>query len=768
MYLLASPISSLPPSQVAEANSTAEESVTRLKAALKEARRATVAHTLALADALGVETPGTLLSCPEKDEYLDRFSKKDAETIEGDARLPSPSAGNNAIDDDRVGMMAAVDRGSVRKSSPTSDIRDSRHVAILGSSGKATPQHQKALHSRELTNDQAESPVSTTAGQGWNREWSRTVDAWCREECDLFRKRVAVEITKAAHRLHWLSGPIDSRYQLLKTMERCDICRRRCDGKRWAALGQLGDRADLLELVRCTLDLVVLVESVSPPPDFLAAKAPTEEMNSPTVDERVERTNISERPVTAGVGHAGRPRRLLEPPRSDARVGLKKERGVSHNAAEHHVVNVPWSSKFLPLINEESIIDVGSEGEGGTGGRCFEKMAGGSLHADPAFEGYDAGVEVFVSSVPEDLPADDEAERCPGISRRTLERNFARLVLDPATIAEILGIKPLSAFALRAARQQANPSLPPSASRELFNATAADEVTGEKAGIFQRATKQDATKGGQPIRGEDDVEARAFTPARLELPAEQLLPHLPFSTRVSIEEGLLSDREKHELAFAFETFVLPRLRISWPESGCARTARPQGDGILPHLSLEPAEVGGKETRQQQMTKATGASDDAEGQEVEASSPANPLALLTETESLHAREGRFLREPLQSMTQGNMQRSPSPSPAALSVCEVTKNVPSFTPSASSRGPIRTPGRLERRDGTPWLGWGKQSSFARYSQSVSRTLGEIVDDYNCPAALAHQQHHRQKQRKHICKCPGITVTVRSQFKISGLFV
>lgn len=537
----------------------AEESVTHLKAALKEARRATIARAVALADALGVKPPGTILSRPEKDEYIDRFSIKDAETIEGDARLPSPSA----------------DQGSY-------------HVTTLESSGKVTPQHQNALRLRELMRERTESPVSTSAGLGWNREWSRTVDIWCREECDLFQERVAVEITKAAHRLHWLGGRTNGKNQASK--EKCHICRRRCDGKGCASLG---DIADILELVRCTFDLVVLVEGISPPPDILASKASTyqQEMTPPTVEDR---GCISRRPVTAGIGHA---KRLLEPepapwfegtPLGDARVGLRKERGGDHNA--------PWSSKCLPSIDEDSIVDTGSEGEGGAEGRGFETMPSRNLHEDPALERYDAkGYDA------KDLP---EEEGCP-----ELERRFARLVLDPATIARTLGIKPLSAFALRAARQKASCSLPP---RGPFNTATTDMATG----ILRRVTKQGATNEGQLIHGGDDVEARSFTPGTLELPTEQLFPHLPFSTRVFIEEELLSGREKHQIACAFESFLLPQLRISWYKSG-------YGDRILPHLSLELAEVGGK---------AAEASDDAEGQEVEASSPANPLALATGKES----------------------------------------------------------------------------------------------------------------------------------------
>jgi len=103
-------------------------------------------------------------------------------------------------------------------------------------------------------------PSSGGAGPGWNREWCRSVDAWCRNASARFRARQAGEVVRSARRLHWLAGC--NREGALGVRSRVSwppIPSETVGAEGWAALAAFGDVADLLEIVGSTAELVVSV-----------------------------------------------------------------------------------------------------------------------------------------------------------------------------------------------------------------------------------------------------------------------------------------------------------------------------------------------------------------------------------------------------------------------------------------------------------------------------------------------------------------------------
>lgn len=94
------------------------------------------------------------------------------------------------------------------------------------------------------------------AGKGWNREWSRSVDAWCRKTSARFREKYAEEAVRSARRLRWLARGGSGGESVRGDRKRgCDVGR-----EGWAALAEFGDVSDLLELMGSTGELLISVE----------------------------------------------------------------------------------------------------------------------------------------------------------------------------------------------------------------------------------------------------------------------------------------------------------------------------------------------------------------------------------------------------------------------------------------------------------------------------------------------------------------------------
>lgn len=331
----------LPAIQVAAIKSVAETSIVQLRAALKDARRATVARATALADALGVNPPKNLLARRVPNEHLERLVARDV-TAGGCTYLSSPArVAKRSVTN--AGGRECAKGGTSEGTAAGTDVEKQPHHQHRGDhGGPSSPVGgvDRALHSDESSKQVSSSPDTTgykkdcsqysstptteavaaeralgssanlavagagnrvtensapsasssnAADRGWNREWCRSVDDWCRNASARFRSRVAGEVAYAARRLHWLAGSSGCRGcgggASSSSRQRggrcaCGARMRRngasaggCDDRSmpsekigaegWAALAAYGDVADLLEILESTAELTISVEVVS-------------------------------------------------------------------------------------------------------------------------------------------------------------------------------------------------------------------------------------------------------------------------------------------------------------------------------------------------------------------------------------------------------------------------------------------------------------------------------------------------------------------------
>lgn len=239
--------------QVAVSKAVAEASIEQLRAALKDAREATVARATALADALGVNPPRNLLERRVPNEHRERLSARDVtaggctyrssslptspqpvakrlggggEAVrapppcdriaavakkKGDGHHPWPAPTESVCHDrktppnsPKVGPSTAFSRDTPQSFM----IPDPSKQMTCQLSPRTHPLAEAGATGGRVENRQASSSSSSGGSfhLGWNRKWCRSVDAWCRNASARFRSRLAGEVVRSARRLHWLAG----------------------------------------------------------------------------------------------------------------------------------------------------------------------------------------------------------------------------------------------------------------------------------------------------------------------------------------------------------------------------------------------------------------------------------------------------------------------------------------------------------------------------------------------------------------------------------
>lgn len=244
-----------PTPQVAASKAVAEASIDQLRAALQDARHATVARATALADALGVNPPRNLLARRVSNEHRERLSARDvtaggctyrssslpmspqpvAEGRGGSGeavRAPPPScdtvatAAKKSVGDSQLPWAAPTEPVCPYRRTPPSSPKQEPSVtcsldnprsitnpappreSVSQASPRTHPTAAKGARGGRVEIRQPSSPPSPGGGLslGWNRKWCRSVDAWCRNASARFRTRLAEEVVRSARRLHWLAG----------------------------------------------------------------------------------------------------------------------------------------------------------------------------------------------------------------------------------------------------------------------------------------------------------------------------------------------------------------------------------------------------------------------------------------------------------------------------------------------------------------------------------------------------------------------------------
>eukprot|EP00752_Nemacystus_decipiens_P009669 g8638.t1 len=245
--------------EVAAAASVAESSIVQLKVALKDARRATVARATALADALGVNPPRTLLARCVHNEHRDMLNR---DLTAGGCIYGGSSEAVTAVAQGSGKGEGSPQRRRPRSPSQSPSAARPRARAGATNPGDRPPSPPPGLGSSGLAR-----------GMGWNREWCRLVDTWCRNASARFRSRCAGQVVGSARRLHWLAGSgraarvrgggpggyIVGNWRGSANRDRLAPSET-VGAEGWAALAAFGDVADLLEIVGSTGELVVSAE----------------------------------------------------------------------------------------------------------------------------------------------------------------------------------------------------------------------------------------------------------------------------------------------------------------------------------------------------------------------------------------------------------------------------------------------------------------------------------------------------------------------------
>lgn len=392
----------------------AENSIVQLRAALRNARRATVARAAALADALGVNPPKNLLVRRVLNEHRERLVVRDV-TAGGctyhspPARVETPSVVDAR---GRAGAMVGTREGTAATTgakprphqhrhdhyAPPSLATGADHILRSGESSERVVVSRSAARNKDCSRNSAMSTAEAVTAErairsrasppltdarngaaetiapstfssnppdlGWNREWSRSVDTWCRNASARFRSRVAGEVVGAARRLHWLAGSgRDGGFKDGACDSTCSGSRQSvaaCAGTRgkgasagrwndrpvptekigaegWAALAAFGDVADLLEIVGSTAELVISIEVDSTnreprPTENTAALQVQDGTDAPTPtasQDHTERGLVTEEEAWSPRGDKGLANPIAEPNSAAATLSYTAEGSIN-------------------------------------------------------------------------------------------------------------------------------------------------------------------------------------------------------------------------------------------------------------------------------------------------------------------------------------------------------------------------------------------------------------------------------------------------------
>lgn len=257
--------------EVSNAKAVTEASIAQLRTALTCARRTTVARAMALAGACRVEPPRALLARRVNNEHREKLMGRGeideyVEVQSGATSAQAVAAGEG------VGRLQVANGnlGTLHSRPLKSELAGCR-------SGASNTTPTSASHPTVVADVDAHSRGASVAavGKGWNREWSRSVDAWCRKTCARFREKFAEDAVRSARRLLWLArgGGGGAEFFRGNRSRRCNVG---IEG--WAALAKFGDVPDFLELLGSTAELIVSVD----PEESVILGGDGDELSSPT------------------------------------------------------------------------------------------------------------------------------------------------------------------------------------------------------------------------------------------------------------------------------------------------------------------------------------------------------------------------------------------------------------------------------------------------------------------------------------------------------
>lgn len=514
--------------QVAAAKDMTQDSIRQLKAALREARQATLARARALADALGVDPPENLLARKVLSEFCDLLLSRDV-----------------TVGPHRVHPQKRVIGGQ-------SDIENLDQPDV---------------------------------GQSWNREWCRSVDAWCRRECIRFRSRVEWAVVQSARRLHWLGGGVYSHgtHRAGKNFLLCGSSL--SDEKRsaelytrknptckegWVALAKLGDVPDLMELNGSDAELEVSIELQA-------------ENDLATQDELKTDVGAGGAHTVVNWGHVISNGIHASPARSEHHVPHPDSSATASGLGQIHSQAVartghedgndgrvdPSDNCSAPAVRERSPSEPqrdatssmqaeqspGPHHCGPTGDDQLALLSSPFAHEDSAAAVQGANDGHVVGGCQRHTPSNEGRNGSDSLGVRT-----ARVILRRAAIGKLFGIPPLSAFVLHTTRLFTDKSLRLHHPPRTF--TVHDACNG--GAKCKALIARDATNPHVEVDHHDQIDRRVLGPAERNSPFDR--PSRVPSTAIAgstSQEGCctISESEKRGLACAIETLVLPHLRI---------------------------------------------------------------------------------------------------------------------------------------------------------------------------------------------------------------
>lgn len=338
------------------------------------------------------------------------------------------------------------------------------------------------LNSCATTNNPSKVVVKAS-DLGWNREWCRAVDSWCRNASARVRSRLAGQVIESARRLHWLAGPGRSRTH---ARCRCRCCvgggrggyidtsfsgnisacsnaartqdkgsaqassipyrshpREVISAEAWMALAKFGQVTDLLEIVGSTAELVVSVQTNS----IGQQQQPAEEV--PAYQEEDEAQGMA--PISPGEYENSEPRMQVKqsvahdeglPARAeglryrnadgeDSSTASSLSAGSSHNT--RRLESEPAASGLSPTT--ESLVDtttkrnLAGRADGmvtdSRDGALSEGEQGEARRADLAFGHGPDTEEVWPTQCPSDIVADGERAEADGVDALATHRRHS-------------------------------------------------------------------------------------------------------------------------------------------------------------------------------------------------------------------------------------------------------------------------------------------------------------------------------------------------------
>eukprot|EP00903_Cladosiphon_okamuranus_P012928 g12071.t1 len=540
--------------QVAAAKFVAEASIVQLRAALKDARHATVSHATALADALGVNPPKSLLARRVHNEHREHLLMRDVTARGCTYRFRSRFAGEVVRSARRLHWLAGSSRSTVVR-------------------GRGSP-----IGGSSVVDGSA--PSETVGTEGWS---ALAAFAEVADLLEIIRSTaelvVSVEINSWPGRRQQSKGGTDVQDEERGTETHGRGVFESEGSTGWAA-AILGNRLDSDE---SGLSSAVEDETKG---SAVARTDPGDMISSPEAEHSEDDTG-----VVASIEEGEKQQHLrsstqgddvdqrggLPPPKKDESLAaptpvlystpVVPAEGPVFPSKEHRR-SVSEPSKLV-AIQEEGDTEVEFES---SSDRDEAGMEGEGEGDDNSNAGAGPSPRYSAEKVDQSGAISDKSEHTTNNPERagggmTIDRAavMARIILGPSTIEESLTVPPLSAFVLQSARRtqyaDSKASAPDGVHRadgfssSLGSATGGlgspemtDETLAEKYHVGNKPGNRPATSTDhQPPTGLNDV--------------PKVPPNSPPDDETAKDFGI-PDTEKLGLACAVEALILPRVRLN--------------------------------------------------------------------------------------------------------------------------------------------------------------------------------------------------------------